>query len=192
MARKRDEKGRFAAADDGTQGAPADDGKRKAAAGAGKRRAGGRKRKKDRYAIFFRELSILCNVSSALRKAGLTSQSGNVYERLGTDPAFLARWNAAIARSYALLELEMLERQRFGDNRPAPKTEVEKRLRAVPTGQALQLLKLHQSRAARIAAAAPPPPPPARRRPDRRRAREIRLEVERMLSEFNRRMGGEG
>ena len=89
---------------------------------------------------------MVCNVSSALRKVGLMSQSSHVYERKKADAGFGAKWEAAIRESYSLLELEMLERARVGDDRPAPRTEVEKRLREIPERLALQLLKLHQSR----------------------------------------------
>ena len=175
MARERDERGRF------KRGNPV-------AHQVAPPRA--KRRKKDKYAIFFRELSMFCNVSSALRKAGLASQSSKIYERRLTDPGFRARWAAAIEQSVELLDLEILERGRFGDDRPPPKSEVERRLREVPTALALQLLKHHQGRAKlRGAAPAPVAAPP---RMTRSRAREIRIELEAMLDDFNRRMGGEG
>ena len=102
---------------------------------------------------FFHALAMVCNVSAALRAVGLQSESRRVYDRKRTDARFAARWEAAIRESYALLELEMLERSRF-PGRGKPKTEVEKRLREIPTALALQLLRLHQSRKAAPAAAA--------------------------------------
>jgi hypothetical protein len=196
MMRERDEKGRFLPAKgkgaDGL-GTPAGAPKRSAAARpkAAKGKAAKLKPwKKAKQEIFFRELATFCNVSSALRSAGLMSQSSTVYERRRTDPVFRSRWQKAIEQSYALLELEMLERGRFGDNRPEPQTEVEKRLRNVPTALGLQLLRLHQAAAKSRAAAAPAAA--AVRRITRQRARALRSELERMLSELNRRMGGEG
>ena len=189
MVPERDEKGRFKARADAAREAA---GAKTAKSGRAAAKPAGSKqslRMKDRLVIFFRELSILCNVSSALRKAGLASQSSRIYDRLGADPEFRARWHQAIAQSYVLLELEMIERHRFGDNRPSPKTKVEKRLREISSAQAMQLLRLHQSRAKGETAA--PPARPARRI-GRARAREIRVKLDRMLSEFNRRMGGEG
>jgi hypothetical protein len=74
--------------------------------------------------IFFRELATVCNVSSALRACGLFRRSSDVYDRRREDPRFRAKWEAAIDEGYALLDLEMLERARFGANRPPPRTEV--------------------------------------------------------------------
>jgi hypothetical protein len=148
---------------------------------------------KEKEAVFFRELAMVCNVSSALRKAKLTGCSSLAYERRKTDAGFRAAWEEAIDQSYAMLELEMLERVRFGDDRPPPTTEAEKRLRAIPTALALQLLKLYENRVkaraaapargARIATAA------AAGRVD---GAALRREISEMLSDFNRRMGGEG
>lgn len=142
---------------------------------------------KEKEAIFFRELTTICNVSSALRKAKLLGASFQVYERRRKDPAFRAAWDAAIDESYAMLEVEMLGRARFGDDRPAAETEAERRLREIPNGLALQLLRLHQSRKAREAAA----PRPARTRPPLS-GQALRQEIDRRLSELNRQMGGEG
>jgi hypothetical protein len=146
----------------------------------------------EKEAIFFRELAMVCNVSAALRKARLTGCSSLAYERRKKDARFRAAWEAAIDQSYAMLELEMLERVRFGDDRPPPATEAEKRLRAIPTALALQLLKLYENRvkargtppAARAARA-----PTGARRVDRMAQRRA---FEAMLSDFNRRMGGQG
>ena len=141
---------------------------------------------KEKEAIFFRELAIVCNVSAALRTAGLLRRSRDVYDRR-SDTAFRARWEEALAESRVLMSLELHERARFGDNRPAPANEIEAKLRAVPTGLAMQLLKLYEGRAAKVAAAAQPV---RRRDPERRRA--LRRELMERLAEFNRRMGGDG
>ncbi|HEY0311051.1 MAG TPA: hypothetical protein VGC56_01000 [Allosphingosinicella sp.] len=143
---------------------------------------------KDKEAIFFRELSIVCNVTAALRAAGLLRRSRDVYDQR-SDPAFRARWEEALAESRVLMALELHERARFGDNRPAPANEIEAKLRAVPTALALQLLKLYEGRAAKAAASAGAAPV-ARRDAERRRA--LRRELLDRLAEFNRRMGGEG
>lgn len=141
-------------------------------------------------AIFFRELATVCNVSSALRACGMFRRSSEVYDRRRDDSSFRARWEAAVDEGYALLDLEMLERARFGNNRPPPQTEVEKRLREVPTGLGLQLLKLYHARKAKSAAAAPAArTASAARRLD---GAALRREFDAMLSDFNRRMGGNG
>jgi hypothetical protein len=179
----RDKKGRFV----GTDGSDGASSPRKA----GKSTKAGLRAPwtKDKEEIFFRELTMVCNVSSALRKAGLMSHSARVYDRRRQDARFRAQWDEAIAESYALLELEMLERARFGDSRPKPRTEVEKKLRAIPDSLGLQLLKLYQARVKGGAA-----PGSARREPPLTRARgmALRRELEAMLSDFNRRMGGNG
>ncbi|HYE29013.1 MAG TPA: hypothetical protein VEA61_12390 [Allosphingosinicella sp.] len=137
--------------------------------------------------IFFRELGIVCDLGLALKAAGLEGEADEVPERLKADAEFLAKWNAAIAAGYALLDLEMLGRVRFGDKRPEPKTAAEKKLRAVPTAVALQLLKHYHARIkGRPEAAGVPQPRPLLN------AREIRKRLDAKLSDFNRRMGGEG
>ena len=147
---------------------------------------------REKEAIFFRELAMVCNVSSALRKAKLMGCSSLAYERRKKDARFRAAWEEAIDQSYAMLELEMLERVRFGDDRPPPATEAERRLRAIPTALALQLLKLYENRVKGRSAAAPArgtrTASPARR-PDNA---ALRREFDAMLSDFNRRMGGNG
>ncbi len=138
-------------------------------------------------ADFFRELATVCNVSSALRACGMFRRSRDVYDRRRTDSGFRARWESAVDEGYALLDLEMLERARFGNNRPPPQSEAEKRLREVPTALGLQLLKLYHARKAK----APPAPAAqaARRRID---GAALRREFDALLSDFNRRMGGNG
>ena len=142
---------------------------------------------KDKEEIFFRELGIVCDLRLALREAGLLRRAAEVPERLKTDAEFRAKWNAALAAGYALLDLEMLGRVRFGDKRPEPETAAERKLRAVPNSVALQLLKHYHARIAGQAGG-------AGALPERRRlnAREIHKRLEAKLADFNRRMGGEG
>lgn len=184
--RPRDGKGRFAA----REGEAGPAGKKPVKTARSKRPAAkpAIKWTAPKEAVFFRELAMVCNVSAALRKAKLTGCSSLAYERRKTDGRFRAAWDGAIDQSYAMLELEMLERVRLGDDRPPPATEAEKRLRAIPTSLALQLLKLYEtrvrSRASAPAAAAP--------RLTRERGDALRKEIEQMLSDLNRRMGGNG
>jgi len=142
---------------------------------------------KDKEAIFFRELGIVCDLGAALKAAGLSRRAGEVPERLKSDPVFLAKWNAALAAGYALLDLEMLGRVRFGDQRPQPESEAEKKLRQVPNSVALQLLRLYHSRMKSGPAA-----PAGARMPRLLNAREIRKRLEAKLADWNRRMGGNG
>jgi hypothetical protein len=130
--------------------------------------------------IFFAELAMVCNVSAALRAAGMTRACRDVYKRRKRDPKFRASWDEAIAESYALLELEMLERSRHGDNRPPPATPAEARQREIPTRLGLHLLKLHQAKAKSGTAAAQ----------RSFRGEQLRCELERRLGEISRRLGG--
>jgi hypothetical protein len=159
--------------------------------GPGRKAGGGWTAAKE--AIFFRELATVCNVSAALKACGMFRDKSKVYDRRKEDARFRAKWEQAIDEGYALLDLEMLERARFGGNRPAPLTEVEKRLRDVPTALGLQLLKLHHARKAKSVAAASPPAiartAAAQRQID---GAALRREFDALLSDFNRRMGGEG
>jgi len=162
--------------------------RRKRKAPQGRAKAGRRARwPKDKEDVFFRELAVVCNVSAALRAAGLPRRSRDVYDRR-SDAAFRARWEEALAESRVLMALELHERARFGDQRPAPENEIERKLRTVPTALALQLLKLYEGRAVKAAAAAAQPV--RARDPEGRRERRRAL-LER-LAEFHRRMGGEG
>jgi hypothetical protein len=181
--RRRGPDGRFlkASASGGDDCAPRPGPARAGAkAGAGKQKAALWTR--ERETIFFRELATVCNVAAALRAAGLARAASQVYERRKRDPEFRAGWDEAIAESYAMLELEMLERSRFGDRRGAPKSEKEARLRSIPSSLALQLLKLHQGRMRSRA--------PAAQRP--LRGSKLRDELEARLAEIARRLGDGG
>jgi hypothetical protein len=137
---------------------------------------------KEKEEIFFRELAMVCNVTSALRAAGMLRASRQVYDRRKRDPEFRASWDEAIGESYAMLEIEMLERARLGDNRPPPASAAEARNRELPTRLGLQLLRLHRSQVKGR--------PPSAQRP--MRGEKLRDELEKRLSEINRRLGGAG
>ncbi len=136
---------------------------------------------KERREIFFAELAEVCNVAAACRAAGFPRAQA-AYNEKKKDPDFAADWDEAIAESYSRLELEMLERARFGENRPADVGESGPRQRAVPTAMAITLLKLHESRMR------------GRRSAVQRPMRGYKLlnEVEARLAEINRRLGGRG
>ncbi len=137
---------------------------------------------KEKEETFFHELAMVCNIRAALEAAGLVRASRSVYDRRKRDAEFQAAWHEAICESYALLELEMLERGRFGDNRPPPRTEAEKKLREVPTSLGLSLLKMHRGEVRGRA--------PSAQRP--MRGAKLRDQLEARLSEISRRLGGIG
>ncbi len=159
----------------------------KAAKGHGRRKkqAAGPSWTKQAEDIFFVELAGLCNVAAASRAAGFPD-GASAYRRKDRDPDFRARYDRAIDESYDRLELEMLERGRFGENRPDEAGESPPRLRQVPTALALSLLKMHagRRRGGRAEEALPG------RRPLRGKALRDRIEAQ--LAEINRRLGGEG
>jgi hypothetical protein len=182
--RPRDRKGRFKS----TRAAPA------AAAAEGAERSrparkakGSAKWSREKEAIFFSELAMVCNVSSALRKAKLAGSSTDAYERRKRDARFAGCWAEAIEQSYAMLELDRLERARFGNKRLPPQTEAERRLREIPDRLALQLLRLHQNREK-----GRPAGPAGRRRETPIDGAALRRKIDQRLSEMNRRMGGNG
>jgi len=130
--------------------------------------------------IFFAALAEVCNVAAAAEAAGFERKAP--YNERRHNPEFEARWEKAIGEGYAALELEMLERARFGENRPADVGESGPRQRAIPTGMAMQLLKLHKSHARGTATAAQRP----------MRGQILRNGIEARLAEINRRLGGQG
>jgi len=132
--------------------------------------------------IFFHELAMVCNVTAALRAAGMLRQSREVYNRRKRDPEFRNNWDEAIGESYAMLELEMLERGRLGEDRSPPKTKAEARLREIPTALGLSLLRLHRSQVKGKA--------PSAQRP--MRGEKLRDALEKRLAEISRRLGGVG
>lgn len=163
----------------------------KAVAGKAAAGAGGAEEKapgwtKQRLETFFSELAQLCNVAAAARAAGF-DDGKPAYRRKARNAAFRARYEAAIAEGYQRLELEMLERSRFGENRAPSEGEAGPRLREIPTALGLALLKLHAGRARGGAAAAPAAPV---RRP--LRGAKLRDAIEARLADLNRRLGGEG
>ncbi len=152
------------------------------AAGKLRRAPSAEERRKAKDEIFFRELAMVCNVRAALKAAGMARQSSQVYDRRKRDPEFRCKWDGAVDESYAMLELEMLERGRHGDNRPAPATEAEKRLRELSDRQAMQLLRQHKSQVKGLQ--------PHAQRP--LRGEKLRSTLEKKLAEISRRLGGIG
>lgn len=135
-----------------------------------------------KQALFFGELAMVCNVTAALKAAGMLRARRSVYVRRKRDPEFRASWEEAIGESYAMLELEMLERARGGDERPEPASPAEARRRDVPDRIALQLLRQHRQPVKARS--------PAYQRP--MRGEKLREELERRLAEISRRLGGAG
>jgi hypothetical protein len=148
----------------------------------GKRGANAAAKQQGKEDLFFAELAMVCNVAAALRKAGMFRQSSAVYSRRKSDPEFRSRWDEAVGESYAMLELEMLARSRHGEDREAPKTEAERRLRELTDKQAMAMLRQHKSgvKGSR----------PHAQRP--MRGEKLADALEKRLAEISRRLGGIG
>jgi hypothetical protein len=140
-----------------------------------------------REETFFRELSEVCNVIAAARAAGLPD-SKPAYNRKACDPRFRAAWNDAVAEGYARLELEMLERARFGENRRLDQGVSGEKQRAIPTALALSLLRMHHGRAKAVAAAAAS----TAAQPRPMRGQRVRDEMEARFREISFRLTGQG
>ena len=95
---------------------------------------------KKREDIFFGELAEVCNVAAAARAAGFPDAK-SAYTRKKRDPDFRAAWEEAVAEGYGRLELEMLERARFGENRPADLGKSGREAAGDPHRAGLSLLK---------------------------------------------------
>jgi len=144
--------------------------------------AGAAARQQAKEDKFFAELAMVCNVTAALKAANMLRESRTVYDRRKSDPEFRARWDEAIGESYAMLELEMLERSRKGENRPDPRDEGERRRRELSDKQALALLRAHKAGVKGQA--------PHAKRPFR--GEQLRDALEKRLAEISRRLGGVG
>ena len=66
---------------------------------------------------FFAALADCCNVTDAARRSGIAIQTVDQWAR--TIPGFSERWERSLGLAYDRLELELLERARFGN--PDPK-----------------------------------------------------------------------
>lgn len=97
----------------------------------------------DRQERFLERLAMTSNVTSAVRHAKW-SKTG-VYQLKRTNPVFRAAWLEALAIGYEELEMEMLQRARFGTKKTIlPKGEKPERVTEYSDAQALRLLLAHK------------------------------------------------
>jgi hypothetical protein len=116
-----------------------------------------RKPKKKRWndtlrAAFIEELYETCCVRDALKACGM-SMSG-LYKQRAANAKFRADWDAALDAAYAMLEAEMLDRARNGqDKELVAKDGTTVKIKVISNQIGLALLRMHLDRVAKIRAA---------------------------------------
>ncbi len=95
--------------------------------------------------LFLAELALTSNVTAAARKAGV--HKSVAYEARKANPEFNRMWGAALCEGYDLLELELLQRLREGEVKPA--RDAKRGVRSFDNATALRLLIAHRQSAAR-------------------------------------------
>ncbi len=94
---------------------------------------------------FLAELAATSNVSAAARAAGVTTRTAYAARR--GDPEFYRRWQEALGEGYDYLEMELLQRLRSGEIKPAG--GAKRGVRAFDNATAFRLLVVHREAAAR-------------------------------------------
>lgn len=107
---------------------------------------------KARCAAFIEELYETCCVRDALKACGM-SMSG-LYKHRARNARFRAEWDAALDAGYAMLEAEMLDRARNGQEQEVvTKDGKTTKIKVILNHFGLSLLRLHLDRVAKIRAA---------------------------------------
>lgn len=127
---------------------------------------------------FLQALAGTCNVSLAARETGRSARC--FYDLRRRDAGFRAAWAEALREGYERLEMEMLERARFGTRkhvfRQGRKTAT---IRVINEAVALRLLHLHRKTIERLRAADREPAPDAKAIFDELAARVAEIRAER-------------
>ena len=95
--------------------------------------------------IFLAELAATSNVAAAARKAGINT--ARAYELRRADPAFYREWQEALCEGYDHLEMNLLQRLREGEIKPA--NGAKKGVRVFDNATSLRLLIVHREAASR-------------------------------------------
>lgn len=90
--------------------------------------------------IFLSELAVTSNVSAAARKANV--HTSVAYETRRANPEFARKWQEALCEGYDHLELELLQRLRTGEVKPA--SGAKRGTRSFDNGTAFRLLSVHR------------------------------------------------
>jgi hypothetical protein len=94
---------------------------------------------------FLAELAATSNVAASARKAGISTSCA--YEARRTDPEFYRAWREALCEGYDHLEMNLLQRLREGEIKPA--SGAKRGTRVFDNATALRLLVAHRETAAR-------------------------------------------
>lgn len=94
---------------------------------------------------FLAELAATSNVAASARKAGICTSSA--YEARRADPEFYREWQEALCEGYDHLEMNLLQRLREGEVKPAP--GAKRGTRVFDNATAFRLLIAHRETAAR-------------------------------------------
>ena len=91
--------------------------------------------------IFLDRLAASCNVTLAAKAAGFSREA--IYRRRRMDPGFAERWQAALAQSYARIELALAKRAEdaLAGFAPDPDTPIP----VMSVADAIAVLKLHHA-----------------------------------------------
>ena len=94
-------------------------------------------------AAFLDALAASCNVTHAARATGFSKEA--IYKRRSNDPAFAARWQAALAQGYARIEMLLVRRatEALEGIAPDPGTPIPQ----MSVRDALAILQLHRASA---------------------------------------------
>ena len=95
--------------------------------------------------VFLAALASTSNVAASAREAQVPP--ARAYEARRGDPAFFARWQAALCEGYDHLEMQLLQRLRDGEIKPA--SGAKRGTRTFDNATALRLLIAHRETAAR-------------------------------------------
>ena len=85
--------------------------------------------------LFLAELAATSNVSAGARRAGVSTSQ--VYDARRANSAFARAWLVALCEGYDLLEMQLLQRMREGEIKPA--ATAKKGVRAYDNALALRL-----------------------------------------------------
>ena len=94
---------------------------------------------------FLAELATTSNVKASARKAGVSPST--VYDARRANPEFTRKWREALCEGYEHLEMELLQRLRAGEIKPA--SGAKKGVRVWDNAIAFRQLTMHKETVAR-------------------------------------------
>lgn len=95
--------------------------------------------------LFLAELAATSNVAASARVAGI--HPSRAYDARRNDPEFYRRWQEALCEGYDHLEMQLLQRLREGELKPAG--AAKRSVRTFDNATAFRLLTVHREQVAR-------------------------------------------